>query len=156
MCACVNMHVHLHMQVLPANLPAAGRAEPLTTLRLVVDGRSKDEPVVVPVKYLGQWPKLGHLYLGASVKLMATPAQLASQLQKLSCLTYFGLHANVAGSHEGILMGAAHRRHVLQPLVDCIVGLSSLRGLTLSMQQLTGQQKATLAVLTRLSELRID
>lgn len=99
---------------------------------------------VLSAAHLGQWRKLRSLALPDYMKFVETPEQLAAQLQMLTCLTSLALSANVGGSHYA---------PVLQPVVDCIVGLSSLKCLLMRDQQLTGEQRATLQALTCLTEL---
>lgn len=125
---------------------SSASALPLNTLCVGRRANAAGEPpMMLSISHLWQWPTLQHLALDC-VSIDSTPAQLASQLRQLTCLSSLQLSADVGGSHAA---------PVLQPVVGCIVGLSSLQELFMCQQQLTAEQRSMLTVLTHLTELHL-
>jgi hypothetical protein len=111
---------------------------PLTGLNA---GRYYDN-MQTSVAHLGQWTGLTRLSL-VYVEPTETPQQLAQQLQQLTALHKLALQ----------YVYLVQPRPSLQPLVDGIVGMSSLRDLSFSWCASDAQQRAQLQGMTQLTRL---
>jgi hypothetical protein len=127
-----------HRNLCPALLSqrVSGPSLPLTGLRLEHCGSAS-------LANLGQWAGLTRLHL-QFVHVVETPQHLAHQLQQLTALRELELAR----------FGAPQVS--LQPLVDAVVGMSTLRGLTCLWCRFNAQQCAQLRGITQLTQLLLE
>ena len=117
--------------------PGVGQVLPLTGLTVSGYGGS--------MAHLGQWTGLTRLML-LYVTVEDSPQQLTQQLQQLTRLSALEvLHLRFPGQPQPSL----------QPLVDGVVGMSSLRSLHWTSHDLHAQQEAQLRGMAQLTKLNL-